>query len=67
MLKEVEGLDNEEIANCLTISAANVKVRLHRAKELLKNTMYELSADTEIFGFGKSKCDRLVEIIMARI
>ena len=67
MLKEVEGLENEEIASCLSISSTNVKVRLHRAKELLKETIYELSTDTEPFEFGKSKCDRLIDIIMKRI
>lgn len=67
MLKEVEGMDNEEIADCLNISSSNVKVRLHRAKELLKETFYELSADTKPFEFGQTKCDRLNNTIMKQI
>lgn len=67
MLKEVEGMDNEEIADCLNISSSNVKVRLHRAKELLKEIFYELSADTKPFEFGKTKCDRLINTIMKQI
>jgi RNA polymerase sigma-70 factor (ECF subfamily) len=32
MLREVEGLTTEETAECLGLSTANVKVRLHRAR-----------------------------------
>jgi RNA polymerase sigma factor (sigma-70 family) len=67
ILKEIEGMDNEEIANALDLSSSNVKVRLHRAKELLKDALYVLSTDTEIFEFGKSKCDRLIDLVMKRI
>lgn len=67
MLKEVEGMDNEQIAQCLDITPGNVKVRLHRAKELLKNAIYERSTDTEIFEFGTSRCDRIVNTVMKRI
>ena len=67
VLKEVEGLEIGEIANCLSLSESNVKVRLHRAKNLLKNALYDLSAEAEIFEFGKSRCDILVQSVMHRI
>ena len=67
MLKEVEGLENEEIASCLSLSGSNVKVRLHRAKNLLKNELYKLSSEAEIFEFGQSNCDHLVNNVMNRI
>ena|SRR5687768_10205676 len=67
VLKEVEGLEIGEIANCLDLSESNVKVRLHRAKNLLKNVLYDLSSETEIFEFGSSTCDILVKAVMNRI
>ena len=64
MLKEVEGLKNDEIAHCLEISEPNVKVRLHRARTLLKETLYRISSSAEIFEFGNSRCDGLVARVM---
>lgn len=67
MLKEVEGLKNEEIARCLDISEPNVKVRLHRARTLLKDSLYRISSSAEIFGFGNSRCDGIVARVMRAI
>jgi len=67
MLREIEGMKNNEIANCRGISNSNVKVRLHRAKVLMKEALYKLSLSTDIFEFGNSKCDRLVDYVMQRI
>ena len=64
MLREVEGISNEEIASCLDISGVNVKVRLHRAKSLLKET---LSPGIRVFEFGNERCDNLVARVMNRI
>lgn len=67
ILKEIEGMKNEEIADCLDISGPNVKVRLHRARTLLKDTLYKISAGGGIFEFGNSRCDRLVARVMERL
>lgn len=67
ILKEIEGMKNEDIANCLDLSAPNVKVRLHRAKALLKETLYKISATSEIFEFGNTRCDLLVARVMSRL
>ena len=67
VLREVEGMENAEIAACLNLSDSNVKVRLHRAKSLLKETLYKLSSNAHVFKFGHKRCDKLVEIIMKKI
>lgn len=67
VLKEIEGLELREIADCMDLSESNAKVRLHRAKNLLKDALYNLSAETDIFEFGESKCDTLVHIVMTKI
>lgn len=67
MLKEVEGLTNTQIQDALDISESNIKVRLHRAKRLLQESLFELTAGGEVFEFGNSRCDALVSAVMSRI
>jgi RNA polymerase sigma-70 factor (ECF subfamily) len=67
VLKEVEEMSIKEVSDCLNISPSNTKVRLHRAKNMLKEKLYELSIDKNIFEFGHSKCDRITENVMKRI
>jgi RNA polymerase sigma-70 factor (ECF subfamily) len=67
IMKEVEEMSLKEIATALEISLANVKIRLHRSKEMLKETLYRLSNNTAVFEFGFSRCDRLTEAVMKGI
>ncbi|MCO6501138.1 MAG: RNA polymerase sigma factor [Vicingus serpentipes] len=67
VMKEVEEMSLKEIAIALNISLANVKIRLHRAKEILKETLYRLSSKAEVFEFGFSRCDRITESVMKSI
>lgn len=67
VMKEVEEMSLKEIAIALDISLANVKIRLHRAKEVLKETLYRLSSKTEVFEFGFSRCDRITENVMKNV
>ncbi|NMH86655.1 sigma-70 family RNA polymerase sigma factor [Flavivirga algicola] len=67
MLSEVENMSMKEISDCLDLSTSNVKVRIHRAKHMLKNKLYELSQKPNVFEFGFSKCDDLVDIVMKNL
>ncbi len=67
MLREVEGSSVAEVAAILDLTESNVKVRLHRAKALLKEALFELHAGDETFTFGNTHCDLLVALVMARI
>ena len=67
MLREVEGLGVAEVAHALELSESNVKVRLHRAKALLKEALWQHHRQATAFAFGNTHCDRLVEAVMARI
>lgn len=67
ILREVEEMSLQEIAEVLDITVANVKVRLHRSKEMLKEKLYELSHHKNIFEFGFSRCDRITENVLKRM
>lgn len=67
MLREVEEMSTSETSDCLRISESNVKVRLHRAKILLKDILMEMTDSTELFEFGNNRCDTLVDAVMEKI
>lgn len=67
ILKEVEEMSLKEISIALDLTVANIKVRLHRSKEMLKEKLYEVANDKEIFEFGFNRCDRITENVMKRI
>lgn len=67
MMKEVEELSAKEVAEALGITVSNVKIRVHRAKQMLKDNLYQLSNDTNVFEFGFGKCNRVTEFVMKNI
>lgn len=67
MMKEVEGMSLNEIAAALDLSLSNVKVRLHRSKEMLKDKLFEVTHAKNIYEFGFSRCDRITENVMKNI
>jgi RNA polymerase sigma factor (sigma-70 family) len=67
ILKEIQGVESHEIEQSLGLSESNVKVRLHRAKKLLKDSLFQLTSKGEVFEFGNSRCDAVVGFVMSRI
>ncbi|MFD1163535.1 MULTISPECIES: RNA polymerase sigma factor [Hwangdonia] len=67
ILSEVENMKIKDISDCLGISINNVKVRTHRAKQMLKDNLYELSQKPNVFEFGFEKCDNLVKHVIKNI
>ena len=67
ILKEVQGLPIDQVAESLNISEDNVKVRAHRAKNLLKETLYQTSISARVFEFGNVRCDSIVANVMNAI
>lgn len=66
-LREVNGFSVKETAEALNISDANVKVRLNRAKAMLRKEMKKSYSAEEIFEFNLIYCDIMVEKVMNRI
>jgi RNA polymerase sigma-70 factor (ECF subfamily) len=69
VMRDVEGLSTSETAECLGISEDLVKQRLHRARAMLRENLYQRAGVTlaSLFAFGNARCDRVVAAVMARI
>jgi RNA polymerase sigma-70 factor (ECF subfamily) len=69
MLRHVENLSTTEAADALEITEENVKVRLHRAKALLRKSLYDRAGmqRKEAFTFHAVRCDRVVRNVFERI
>jgi RNA polymerase sigma-70 factor (ECF subfamily) len=69
VMRDVEGLSTSETAAVLGISEDLVKQRLHRARAMLRENLYQRAGVTlaSLFAFGNARCDRVVAAVMARI
>lgn len=68
-LRLVEGLATEEVAEVLSLSPANVKVRLHRARALLRQRIDQRLGEEvrRLYQFDGPRCDRIVRGVLARL
>jgi RNA polymerase sigma-70 factor (ECF subfamily) len=69
MLREVEEMSTAETAECLELSEEAVKVRLHRARALIRKNIYAQTgaATAGAFQFMGARCDRMVAAVFERI
>jgi len=66
-LREITGMNTSETAAALDITESNVKVRLNRAKKILRSEIEKMYAAEEIFEFNLVYCDPMVERVMQKI
>ncbi len=67
IMREIESMNVAETRECLDLSEVNVKVRLNRAKAMLKNSLAEYYRKEDILNFHLSRCDRIVENVMRQV
>ncbi|HET7434632.1 MAG TPA: RNA polymerase sigma factor [Thermoanaerobaculia bacterium] len=67
MLREVEGLSTSEAADCLDTTEDVIKTRLHRARNMLREKLYERVGFHALFPFMGTRCDDVVAKVMARL
>lgn len=69
VMREVEGLSTAETAECLELSDEAVKTRLHRARALLREELFERAgiAASTAFSFHLSRCDGVVAAVFERL
>jgi RNA polymerase sigma-70 factor (ECF subfamily) len=63
-LREANGLNVQETAEVLHISEANVKVRLNRAKAMLRKEIEKSYSFSDIYEFNLIYCDAMVKRVM---
>jgi RNA polymerase sigma factor (sigma-70 family) len=67
VMREIEGMNIDETKACLDLSEANVKVRLNRAKAMLRSQLSALYKTEELLHFQLSRCDRITNRVMNAI
>ena len=66
-LRELNGMSTAETAETLEISETNVKVRLNRAKHMLREKVERMYTPEDIFEFNRIYCDKIVDEVMKSI
>jgi RNA polymerase sigma-70 factor (ECF subfamily) len=66
-LRELSGLSTTETAEVLYISPINVKVRLNRARHMLRKAIEKMYSPEDIFEFNLVYCDRIVSHVLKEI
>jgi len=67
VMREIENMNIAETKECLNISEVNVKVRLNRAKAMLRDILSAQYSKDDILQFHLSRCDRMVDTVMRSI
>lgn len=67
VLRELTGLSIAETAELLSTSSANIKVRLNRAKALLRKEVMKTYTPEEIYEFNLVYCNKIVARVMDKI
>jgi RNA polymerase sigma-70 factor (ECF subfamily) len=66
-LREMNGLNVLETAEALNISESNVKVRLNRAKAMLRKEIEKTYTAEDIFEFNLVYCDVITANVMSKL
>lgn len=67
VMREIINMNIAETKECLEISEVNVKVRLSRARALLRSSLSKYYKNEDILHFHLIRCDRIVERVMNNI
>lgn len=66
-LRELTGLNVADSAELLHITQSNVKVRLNRAKVMLRTEIEKIYSPEDIYEFNLIYCDKIVNGVMKKI
>lgn len=66
-LREMNGLNVAETAEALHISQSNVKIKLHRAKSMLRKEIERSYTAVDLYEFNLIYCDAMVNRVMEKI
>jgi RNA polymerase sigma factor (sigma-70 family) len=67
IMREIEDMSVAETQECLDLSEANVKVRLNRAKAMLRNAMSDYYKKEDLLHLHLARCSKITEHVMKQI
>jgi RNA polymerase sigma factor (sigma-70 family) len=67
VMREMEDMSVNETMEVLHLSESNVKVRLNRAKEMLRTNLSSHYKNSDVYHFHLTRCDSVVKYVMAQI
>jgi RNA polymerase sigma-70 factor (ECF subfamily) len=69
MMRDIEEMSTMETAEALELSEDNVKIRLHRARSLLREELLARvhESRSKVFPFMGERCDRVVKAVLTTI
>jgi len=67
VMREVQGMSTNETMEALELGESNVKIRLNRAKEMLRSELNSYWAPSRLYEFNLVRCDVIVHNVMGRI
>lgn len=67
MLKEVAGLEIDEISKSIDVSNSKVKKRLYKARNLMQDYLENIKNTPHVFQFEDSRRDRLFKNVMEHL
>jgi RNA polymerase sigma factor (sigma-70 family) len=67
VMREIEEMSTSETMSVLSLSESNVKVRLNRAKEMLRGSLGGYYRANQLYEFNLIHCDRIVNFVMGSI
>lgn len=67
MMREVQEMSTQETMEALNLGESNVKVRLARAKEMLRKVLINYAQFNQLFHFNLVRCDVIANEVMQQI
>jgi len=69
MMRDIEEMSTADTATALELSEENVKVRLHRARAMLRKELFTRTGTvrSKAFPFLGSRCDHIVQRVFQRL
>jgi RNA polymerase sigma-70 factor (ECF subfamily) len=67
VLRELERLSGAEAARALGTTEEAIRLRLHRARKVLRRALGDERAAQDAYAFAAPRCDRVVAAVMARL
>ena len=67
VMREIQEMSTNETMDVLNLGESNVKIRLNRAKEMLRDELSNYYHSNQLFEFNLIRCDRIANFVMSNI